>query len=97
MEQIINFRDISIDKREDVLNNKDIYGRAAIINNKGELSSTTVSNALSTGSNNIAIVSNNGKIEVDDNGLTCVNPSDNSLIMRYNGTGILGSNNGGAT
>lgn len=80
-----------------VLNNKDIYGRAAIINNKGELSSTTVSNALSTGTNSINIVSTSGKVAVDDNGLTCINPHDKNQVMRYNGTGILGSNNGGAT
>lgn len=80
-----------------VLNNKDIYGRAAIINNKGELSSTTVSNALSTGTNSISIVSTNGKVAVDDNGLTCVNPLNKDEVMRYNGTGILGSSNGGAT
>ena len=80
-----------------VLNNKDIYGRAAIINNKGELSSTTVTNALSTGTNSINIVSTSGKVAVDDNGLTCVNPHNKNEVMRYNGTGILGSNNGGAT
>lgn len=80
-----------------VLNNKDIYGRASIINNKGELSSTTVSNALSTGTNSINIVSSNGKVAVDDNGLTCVSPLDKNKAMRYNGIGILGSNNGGAT
>lgn len=80
-----------------VLNNKDIYGRAAIINNKGELSSTTVSNALSTGTNSISIVSTSGKVAVDDNGLTCVSPHDKNEVMRYNGTGILGSRNGGAT
>lgn len=40
-----------------VLNNKDVYGRAAIINNKGELSATTVSNALSSGTDSINIVS----------------------------------------
>ena len=80
-----------------VLNNKDIYGRAAIINNKGELSSTTVSQALSTGTNTISIVSTSGKVAVDDNGLTCVNPFNKDEVMRYNGTGVLGSNNGGAT
>lgn len=80
-----------------VLNNKDIYGRAAIINNKGELSSTTVSNALSTGTNSINIVSTSGKVSVDDNGLTCINPSNTDHVMRYNGTGILGSSNAGAT
>lgn len=80
-----------------VLNNKDIYGRAAIINNKGELSSTTVSQALSTGTNTISIVSTSGKVAVDDNGLTCVNPLNKDEVMRYNGTGVLGSNNGGAT
>ena len=80
-----------------VLNNRDIYGRASIINNKGELSSTTVSNALSTGTNSINIVSSNGKVAVDDNGLTCVSPLDKNKAMRYNGIGILGSNNGGAT
>jgi hypothetical protein len=80
-----------------VLNNKDIYGRAAIINNKGELSSTTVSNALSTGTNSISIISASGKVAVDDNGLTCVSPHDRNEAMRYNGSGIYGSNNGGAT
>ena len=80
-----------------ILNNKDIYGRAAIINNKGELSSTTVSNALSTGTNSISIISSNGKVAVDDNGLTCINPHNKNEVMRYNGAGILGSNNGGAT
>jgi hypothetical protein len=80
-----------------VLNNKDIYGRAAIINNKGELSSTTVTNALSTGTNSINIISTSGKIAVDDNGLTCINPHNKNEVMRYNGTGILGSNNNGAT
>jgi hypothetical protein len=80
-----------------VLNNKDIYGRAAIINNKGELSSTTVTNALSSGKNSISIVSTSGKVAVDDNGLTCTNPHNQNEVMRYNGTGILGSNNGGAT
>lgn len=80
-----------------VLNNKDIYGRAAIINNKGELSSTTVSQALSTGTNSISIVSTSGKVAVDDNGLTCVNPLNKDEVMRYNGTGVLGSSNGGAT
>lgn len=80
-----------------VLSNKDIYGRAAIINNKGELSSTTVSNALSTGTNSISIISTSGKVAVDDNGLTCINPHNQNEVMRYNGTGILGSNNGGAT
>ena len=80
-----------------VLNNKDIYGRAAIINNKGELSSTTVSNALSTGTNSISIISSSGKVAVDDNGLTCINPHNRNEVMRYNGAGILGSSNGGAT
>lgn len=80
-----------------VLNNKDIYGRAAIINNKGELSSTTVSKALSTGTNSINIVSTNGKVAVDDNGLTCVSPDNKDDVMRYNGAGIFGSSNGGAT
>ena len=80
-----------------VLNNKDIYGRAAIINNKGELSSTTVTNALSTGTDSINIISTSGKVAVDDNGLTCINPHNKNEVMRYNGTGILGSNNGGAT
>lgn len=80
-----------------VLNNKDIYGRAAIINNKGELSSTTVTNALSSGKNSISIISTSGKVAVDDNGLTCTNPHNQNEIMRYNGTGILGSQNGGAT
>jgi hypothetical protein len=80
-----------------VLNNKDIYGRAAIINNKGELSSTSVSKALSSGTDSINIVSTNGKVAVDDNGLTCVNPHNRDEVMRYNGTGVLGSRNGGAT
>ena len=80
-----------------VLNNKDIYGRAAIINNKGELLSTTVSKALSTGTNSINIVSTNGKVAVDDNGLTCVSPDNKDDVMRYNGAGIFGSSNGGAT
>lgn len=80
-----------------VLSNKDIYGRAAIINNKGELSSTSVTKALSSGTDSINIVSTNGKVSVDDNGLTCVNPLDKDEVMRYNGTGILGSTNGGAT
>jgi hypothetical protein len=80
-----------------VLSNKDIYGRAAIINNKGELSSTSVNGALSTGTDSISIVSASGKVTVDDNGLTCVNPHYKNEVMRYNGTGILGSINGGAT
>ncbi len=80
-----------------VLNNKDVYGRAAIINSKGELSSTTVSNALSSGTDSINIVSTNGKVNVNDNGLTCTSPEDNASVMRYNGIGILASSNGGVT
>lgn len=80
-----------------VLSNKDIYGRAAIINNKGELSSTTVSKALSSGTDSINIVSTSGKVQVDDNGLTCANPDNTSYQMRYNGTGIFASNNNGVT
>ena len=80
-----------------VLNNKDVYGRAAIINNKGELSATTVSNALSSGTDSINIVSTNGKVNVNDNGLTCTNPGDVANVIRYNGTGILASSNGGVT
>lgn len=80
-----------------VLNNKDIYGRAAIINNKGELSATTVVNALSSGKDSIDIVSTNGKVQVNDNGLTCANPDNTSQQMRYNGTGIFGTSNNGVT
>ena len=80
-----------------VLSNKDIYGRMAIVNNKGELSSTAVNNALSTGEKSISIVSTNGKITVDDNGLTCINPHDNNGIIKYNGTGILTSQDAGVS
>lgn len=80
-----------------ILNNKDIYGRANIINSKGELQSDTVTNALSTGKNSLSITSTNGKVVVDDNGLTATNPEDDQKLMRYNGTGILGSSNGGIT
>lgn len=80
-----------------VLNNKDIYGRASIINSKGELQTGTVTNALSTGKNSVSITSTNGKIVVDDNGLTATNPEDGQKLMRYNGTGVLGSSNGGIT
>lgn len=80
-----------------VLNNKDIYGRASIINSKGELQTGTVTNALSTGKNSVSITSTNGKIVVDDNGLTATNPEDDQKLMRYNGTGVLGSSNGGIT
>lgn len=80
-----------------VLNNKDIYGRAAIISNKGELQTSTVTDALSTGKNSISITSTNGKITVDNNGLTATNPEDDNAMMRYNGTGILGSEDGGLT
>ena len=80
-----------------VLNNKDIYGRAAIISNKGELQTSTVTDALSTGKNSISITSTNGKITVDNNGLTATNPENDSAMMRYNGSGILGSEDGGLT
>lgn len=80
-----------------VLNNKDIYGRAGIINSKGELQTDTVTSALSTGKNSVSITSTNGKIVVDDNGLTATNPEDDQKLMRYNGTGVLGSSNGGIT
>lgn len=80
-----------------VLNNKDIYGRANIISSKGELQTSTVTDALSTGKNSLSITSTNGKIVVDDNGLTATNPEDDQKLMRYNGTGVLGSNNGGIT
>ena len=80
-----------------VLNNKDIYGRASIINSKGELQTDTVTGALSTGKNSVSITSTNGKIVVDDNGLTATNPEDDQKLMRYNGAGVLGSSNGGIT
>lgn len=80
-----------------ILNNKDIYGRANIINSKGELQTGTVTDALSTGKNSLSITSTNGKVVVDDNGLTATNPEDDQKLMRYNGTGILGSSNGGIT
>ena len=79
------------------LSNKDIYGRAAIINNKGELSSSTINNALSTGRNSVSIISTNGKVVVDNNGLTCVNPDDKQKSLRYNGTGVFATNNNGVT
>ena len=80
-----------------ILNNKDIYGRANIISSKGELQTGTVTDALSTGKNSLSITSTNGKVVVDDNGLTATNPEDDQKLMRYNGTGILGSSNGGIT
>ncbi len=80
-----------------VLSNKEIYGRAAIINNKGELSATTVVNALSSGKDSIDIVSTNGKVQVNDNGLTCANPDNTAKQMRYNGAGIFGSTDGGVS
>lgn len=80
-----------------VLSNKDIYGRAAIISNKGELSTNSVVNALSSGTDSINIVSTNGKVQVNDNGLTCANPNNTNYQMRYNGAGIFGSSNGGVT
>ena len=80
-----------------ILNNKDIYGRANIINSKGELQTGTVTDALSTGKNSLSITSTNGKVVVDDNGLTATNPEDDQKLMRYNGTGVLGSSNGGIT
>lgn len=80
-----------------VLNNKDIYGRAAIIDSDGNLSTDTVTDALSTGKNGISITSTNGKIVVDNNGLTATNPENDQSMMRYNGTGVLGSSNGGIT
>jgi hypothetical protein len=80
-----------------VLNNKDIYGRAAIINKNGELQTSTVTNALSSGQNTLSIISNSGKVLVDNNGLTCVNPTDNFEMMRYNGAGIYTSATNGLT
>ena len=80
-----------------ILSNKDIYGRAAIINNKGELSTTTINKAMGNGKNAINIVSTNGKIEVNDNGLICTNPNLKDHKIKYNGTGILSSTDTGET
>lgn len=80
-----------------VLNNKDIYGRAAIINKNGELDTGTVTNALSSGQHTLSIVSNSGKVAVDNNGLTCVNPTENYEMMRYNGAGVFTSATNGLT
>ena len=80
-----------------ILNNKDIYNRAGTLGVNGELSTGAVTDALSTGKNTLSITSTNGKVVVDDNGLTATNPEDDQKLMRYNGTGVLGSNNGGIT
>lgn len=80
-----------------ILNNKDIYNRAGTLGRNGELSTDAVNDALSTGKNSLSITSTNGKVVVDDNGLTATNPEDDQKLMRYNGTGVLGSSNGGIT
>lgn len=76
-----------------VLSNKDIYARTAFINGDGTINPDSIKDTLNTSGADISIVSTNGGILLNGQGLRCIDPSNPKNAIKYTGTGIYKTTN----
>lgn len=82
-----------------VLSNKDIYTRTAVIKPDGTLDGGAIAKSLeqANGTENVAFVGSKGSTLLDSKGLLVTNPDNPDRKMKYTGTGVYGTVDGGIT
>ena len=82
-----------------VLNNADIYARTAVLKGDGTIDGAAMAKSLeqANGTENIAFVGSTGSVLLDSKGLLVTNPDNPDRKMKYSGSGVYGTVDGGLT